>query len=70
MNNAEPGTPLDKIFAVARDKTHRGALNACMSKNSRERKELFGHPGDFLENCTQEPAFVDLRGLMLDLKVN
>lgn len=68
--SADTGTSLDAVFSVAREKTHRGALNACMSRDPEDLKDLHGHPQAYFENCTQEPAFVDPRGLMLDLKVN
>lgn len=67
---AEKGTSLDQIFTIARQETHRGALNACMSMDPNELKDMAAHPQAYFENCTQEPAFLDPRGLMLDLKVN
>lgn len=66
---AQRGTTLDEVFSVARGRTHRGALAACMSKDPAELKELYGSARAFFENCTQEPAFVDPRGLLLDVTV-
>lgn len=67
--SAETDTSLDEVFRVAQKNTHRGALNACMSMDPEELKDIHAHPQAYFENCTQEPAFVDPRGLMLDLKV-
>ena len=70
MLNAEAGSSLDDIFRLAQQTTHRGALNACMSMGSDDLADSYSHPQAFFENCTQEPAFVDPRGLMVDLVVN
>lgn len=70
MLAAEAGSSLDAVFQSARQTTHRGALNACMSMDPDELVGLYSQPQEFFANCTQEPAFVDPRGLMLELLVN
>lgn len=67
IQSSAPGTSLDDIFQSARKATHRGAMTACHAMDPEELRNLHEYPNAYFENCTQEPAFVDPSGLMLDL---
>jgi hypothetical protein len=67
MNDAASGASLADIFGVAREKTHRGALNHCNNMTGEARKALLGSVDQYFENCLQHPSFLDPKGLLLDL---
>ncbi len=70
IRSAKKGTSLDDIFSSARRSTHRGAMESCNAMGVEDLRKLYTHTAAYFAQCTQEPAFVDPRGLMIDVVVN
>lgn len=69
IKSAKKGMSLDDIFSSARRNTHRGAMESCNTMSVDELRKLHDHTESYFAQCTQEPAFVDPRGLMIDVVV-
>lgn len=70
LATAPAGSSLADIFAQTRETTHRAALAACNALDEKVTNTLLRAPDQYFYLCTQEPEYVDPRGLLLDLAVN
>jgi len=70
IRSAPSGASLDDIFNVARMATHRGVMESCNAMDPEDLRYMYSNPTAYFENCTQEPAYFDPRGLMLDVIAN
>jgi len=70
LAEAPRGQNMADVFAQTRETTHRAALATCNAVEGVERETLFSSSSSYFYRCTQEPEFVDPRGLLLDLKLN